>query len=151
VSNGAYNLQNAALSNAYLVKFNLANADGTNATLTEAKQAGANLSGANLTQALLQNANLSGASLSNANLSQAHQLLFRVGGRRGPLPRRGRRHLHLDQVAAWWDRRDTLLSQRDGAPTDLRLEDGVVYSNEREIRCPWCRRRIVTTTRWSGP
>jgi uncharacterized protein YjbI with pentapeptide repeats len=72
LSNGAYNLQNATLRNAYLVTINLAGANGTNATLSSANLSGANLSNANLTQANLSGANLSGANLTNATLSQAN-------------------------------------------------------------------------------
>ncbi len=75
LSNGAYNLSNANLKDAYFVDVSLAGAQLNNANL-----AGAVLTGANLTSATLSNSNLNDANFENANLTKANLTLVNLNG-----------------------------------------------------------------------
>ncbi len=75
LSNGAYNLSNANLKDAYFVDTSLAGAQ-----LNDANLAGAVLTGANLTSATLTNSNLNDANFANANLTKANLTLVNLTG-----------------------------------------------------------------------
>jgi uncharacterized protein YjbI with pentapeptide repeats len=75
LSNGAYNLSNANLKDAYFVDASLAGAQLNNANL-----AGAVFIGANLTGASLSNSNLNDANFANANLTKASLTLVNLTG-----------------------------------------------------------------------